>query len=194
MNAYTPKANPEEYDIQLIRALVDHLNSPSIALGPLLMTLSMILTLVLEMDGGAMNLVLAPITVSLGLIGGYLYFHSILVFMRTRDLILERKPNTVKYIGVAVLYTATYYLLIGSFLAKKFIADVWKDTSRRQVEYHQCNTPRPFVVLASLGAIVGFFARCVASELALLFNSFISDHIVAHEGSKGLGSEANQWK
>ncbi len=192
MNAYTPGIDSEGYDVRLTRALISHLNSPLMALGPLLMTLSMVLALVSEIGEGTVNLILVPLTVSLGLIGGYLNLHSILVLFRTHDLILGRRPNTIRYIGVAVLYTATYYLLVGSFLTKRLVVDAWKDAARGQIGNHRCKAPGPLVILATLGAIVGFFARCVANKLALLLDSFIRDHIAAHEGPKGFSPEANQ--
>ena len=173
---------------KLLVALTKNLLSNIPLLGPILMTLSMILTFISSFLKGNTGILAAAIAISLGLTGGYLQFHTLILFQRVRDLALMREPNTIKYVGIAAFYTATYYIIIGSLLARNLMKDAWETVFERPVEDSKCRRINSAQIVLSLGLLTGFIAKCLSKELAINLISSSRGHIASHESSESLCS------
>jgi len=178
----------EEGNKRLIEALIGHLDSSYIYLGPFLMTLAMITGYISTLTSKEVSTLLVPIAVSLGVIGGYLEFHTLIVLMRARDILLDREPSLIKYIGRAAILTGFYYSILGSLIIASTVKDIIEHVREKPIQDLACRRYYNYIYLIiSLGAALSPLQACISRDIRDLL---LSSHIFVEELPEGFGAHA----
>lgn len=180
-------------DPVLVEALIKHLEKNYISMGPLLMTLAMLLALASSIPGPLrLNSAIVSAAVSIGVIGGYLEFHSLLVVMRVKDLVLGVEPSLLRYVGKAALLTGLYYTVIGSLLIASTFKDAVEYATEKPIEDLFCSRfYKSVMIVASLGAWLMPLQSCISRALAGFLAS--PKHVFMEELPEGLGPQTDYW-